>query len=323
MLLTAVQFAACSSSENELSQEERVPVAFSLGFDVSVTRANIFDNIWPDNTNITISNGINTFGYTTSNTSSAAASGAAVSLTPTVTTDKTHQFYWPVSNPSWKFSAWYPAGDTPTLLRTVPANQSVKTGESGLTEDDFTGLDFLYMPPTAAIWRSTVELALKHQLARVIVTVNTTMTEKHETVTNIEFGGGRLGLTATGTQNEAGQISWAVSGDNKITHMRERTTDADRNVNRYVFECLLPPQSNSTTTDELIKIYTTGAIKEGTTDTPEPRYYTYKNAFDLQPGYQYTYNLIISEEGKVLMGSVELTAWDIRTGVDDTQTITR
>ena len=316
---------ACSNSADELQQGQRVPVSFSLGFDVSVTRTSVFENVWPNNTVITISNGTDRFNYTTSSTSGSAYSGEAVSITPT---DLEHQFYWPVSDPSWKFSAWYPDDNVngPTLMMTVVPNQSVKTATNtvGIDEDVYTGWDILYMPPTSATWRSTVALALKHQLARVIVTVNTTLTEKHEKVVNIAFGGNRLGLTGIGTvSNTDGQITWAASGTSSITYMRERTTEEEKTVNRYVFECLLPPQANNTTTAELIKISTTGAIKEGTTDTPEPRTYIYKNAFDLQPGYQYTYNLVITEKGKVLLGSVELSQWDIKTGVDDIQTITR
>ena len=315
---------ACSNSADELQQDQRMPVSFSLGFDVSVTRTSVFENVWPNNTVITISNGTNQFNYTTSSTSGSASSGEAVSITPA---DPDDQFYWPVSDPSWKFSAWYPADDEngPRLTMTVVPNQSVKTATNtgGIDEDEYTGWDILYMPPTAATWRSTVALALKHQLARVIVTVNTTLTEYHETVENIAFGGNRLGLTGTGTvSNTDGQITWAASGTSSITNMRDRTTAEETAVNRYVFECLLPPQANNTTTEELIKISTTGAIKEGTT-TPEPRTYIYKNAFNLLPGYQYTYNLVITEKGKVLLGSVELSQWDIKTGVDDIQTITR
>ena len=327
--LLAVLLAACSTATDEqLSQEEegeRMPVSFSLGFDVSVTRTSIFENIWPNNTEITVSNGTDKFDYITSSTSSLSASGEAVKITPAVTADVNKRFYWPVSDKGWKFSAWYPAGDSPALSMTVEANQSVQsdTNTDGIDEETFTGGDILYMAPTAAVWRSTVPLALKHQHARVIVTVNTTQTEKHETVTNIEFANGRLGLTGTGTLNDAGEITWAASGTSGITNMRDRTIEAQKKDNRYSFECLVPPQKDTNTEKELIKIYTTGAIKEGTTDTPEPRVYTYKNAFDLQPGYQYTYNMVISEQGKVLLGSIVLTHWDMGTGVDDIQTITQ
>lgn len=312
---------ACSNSTDELQHKQLMPVSFSLGFDVSVTRTTIFENIWPNNTEITISNGTDQFNYTTSSTSGSASSGEAVSISPA---DPDDQFYWPVSDPSWKFSAWYPAGDNPTLTMAVVSNQSVKTATNtdGIDEDTYTRWDILYMPPTSATWRSTAALALKHQLARVIVTVNTTLTEYHETVANIAFGGNRLGLTGTGT-NTDGQITWTASGTNSITYMRNRTTEEEKAVNRYVFECLLPPQADNNTTAELIKISTTGAIKEGTTDEPEPRTYIYKNAFNLLPGYQYTYNLVITEKGKVLLGSVQLSQWDIKTGVDDIQTITR
>lgn len=317
-LMLSVLTAGCSTDQTE--SQESVPVVFSSQLGASVTRG-ISDNIWPDNTKISVFNGTDTYTYQTVAGSSALASGEAAAIKP-ITAANGSAFFWPINapTPAWQFSAWYPMADTAPSSLTVSDNQTA----TNLPEAEYANYDILYCPAVTSTFRQAVPLVFYHQAARVIVRVNSSFTEGREVVESMTFGGGRLALSGTltpGTSGEGGTAAWTTTGTttNTIT-MRDRSTEEGKALCNYVFECILPPQSNTTVTgQELIKMTTSG----GTDDlgAPEARTYTHKDVFDLKAGYLYTYNLIISEKGTITLSTVKVVPWSDPISVPNTAVI--
>lgn len=323
-MLLAMLMISCSSDSFDDVQEVNEPVVFSLSFGNTVTRAATVDNLWPANTQITISNGSNKT-YTTGNNPSNV-SGAATSLTP-IGDDA---FIWPTTNPSWSFSGWYPAGTSPTTNMTVAADQTIYdevTNMSGITDAVYYGYDILYCPPVAVSFRQKpVALTFLHQMARVVVIVNSSYTETKETVTGVEFGGGRLAVSGNITNQPAtnanGTTTWSVGTQNQTVKMRPNASKTDATSNVYAFECMLPPQSGGAKTtlnkeDNLILI--SSMTKE---ETPASRNYIYDTSFNMQAGYQYTYNLLISERGVITLATVKVTDWQTGTPINNSNGVT-
>lgn len=316
-LLLAMLSVGCSSDIDE-SQEQRVPVSFSTSFfKVSTTRSTL-DNIWPNNFQITISDGTGkTYTYQTADNSSELASGATSSLKPV-----TDAIYW--DNPSVVFSAWAPAGGS-----AAPTSWDVPADQRTISDADYLVNDRLYCPPEITPFtfqQSTpIHLQFHHELARIIVRINSSYTEGHEetvdevkvtkkeVVENVAFGGNRLALSGTITHSTTGvngTTGWTLSETKNlsITKMRPLASLTNASNNVYAFECIVIPQANTTTTDALIDITTSGA--EDHTHTLVERTYTYKSAFEFQSGYQYTYDMAISEQGTVTLDRVKVQDWD-------------
>ena len=323
LLLSAIAVGCTSVETIDSRQETPRPVAFSLQTAPTVTTraASTLDNLWPSATVISISNGTNVYNYQTAAESSSTDD--AVTLSPVSSI-----FYWPVDDPGWSFSAWYPATASPTSTSTATASITVNADQTETTTSEATykSYDLLYCPPTTATFWATVPLVFHHQMARVIVMINSDGTEGHdemvgsetvrkkEVVTNVALGGtNRLGLTGTittfSTTGANGSTVWNVATKGAcITKMRPLASHTNAASNLYAFECILPPQKDETADAPLIDITTSGA--EDHNHQLITRTYTYKSAFDYKAGYQYTYNLAISEQGTVTLDRVKVEGWD-------------
>lgn len=316
ILVTVV--AACSSdTDNGNKIDENVasvgePVTFAMAFSNELTRSGTtIDNVWPANKMVTIANNASTavmHDYTTGTTVTTNVDGYTV-LTPI-----TDNFIWPINNPNWSFSGWYPAAAS------APSGITVAADQSTLTSAEYEAYDLLYCPPTPVTFRQKpVALTFLHQLARVVVIIGSGYTDTKETVTKVEFGGDKVSLNGTisalgTTLNTNGTTTWTVSTEdtykNKSITMRPNADMTDATQNVYGFECMLPPQTYKqgetiTSISHLIKITSTKkAPEEGVI-----RNYHYGNTLDLKAGYQYTYNLLISEQGVVTLATVKVTDW--------------
>ena len=320
IMLLAMLMISCSSDSFDDVQEVNEPVVFSLSFGNTVTRAATVDNLWPANTQITISNGSKKT-YTTGNNPSNV-SGAATSLTP-IGDDA---FIWPTTNPSWSFSGWYPAGTIPTTNMTVAADQTIYdevTNMSGITDAVYYGYDILYCPPMAVSFRQKpVTLTFLHQMARIVVIVNSSYTETKETVDSVKFGGGNIALSGNITSQPMssannGTTTWSVGTQNQTINMRPIASMTNATSNVYAFECMLPPQSSSNNeVTNLVHISSTTKAAE-----PTKRVYNYKNSFNIQAGYQYTYNLLISEQGVITLATVKVTDWQTGAAINNNAVI--
>lgn len=294
---------ACSTDSAEPTAIEPQAVTFSSGFARVVTRSTL-DNEWADSTQIVVcctetgkTDKKYTYQYNDSEDTWAAVSTAS-------------KYYWPINDPSWTFSAW-PAGygDSPKTTMTVAANQSVyhaTNNPSGITESVYEGYDLLYCPPTTATYRQPVTLNFLHQMARVVVIVNSSNTDNKETVTNITYGGGHVGLTGNITTQATSSANalWTVSGSqNSTVTMRNRTTTTEASNNQYTFECILTPQSYTQQTPATLITITTTCTEYPT------RTYNYSSNFSLAAGNQYTYSISISESGKIVVSTVQVTPW--------------
>ena len=295
------------------------PVVFALALNPSATRAEVanrtIDNTWPANKTVTIRDcvGDSTHTFTTGDAPST------VSTTATALTATDGNFIWPVNDPQWEFEAWYPSGDAPATTLTVAADQSA------ITDDVFQGYDLLYCPPTAVTFRQRpVTLTFLHQMARVVVIVNSDYTNTKEKVTEITFGGGKAVLKGTissrgTTPNTNGETTWTASTEagyiNKTVTMRPYAAETNTSMNTYAFECILPPQRYPTegaltTVASLVHI-----ASEKKPATEGKRQYHYDGTINLQAGYQYTYNLLISEQGVITLATVKVTDWIMGTPV--------
>lgn len=308
LLLTPL-LAACSADSTISTAETEAtpePVVFAMTFgkNTSITRATTLDNLWPANTVVSISNGTK-IDYTTGTTPSTSAS-IATKLTPA----GANAFYWPSSDPVWKFSAWYPAGDSPAMSATVVADQG------NLEETPYQAYDLLYCPPTSVTFRQKpIELTFLHQLARVVVIVNSTYTERKEQVTEVKFGNGNIALSrnidALPNNHANGQTTWKDGTQNSTIIMRANATMTDTDNHVYTFECMVPPQTSTGTVENLVQITTSGS-EDGN------RTYNYSDAFDLKSGYQYTYTILISERGAITLATVKVTDWTTGAPVENT-----
>ena len=289
-------------------------VEFQMTFaSTPATRAvTTLDNVWPSNTQVTISNGTNAYTYTTAATSGEAAVGQLVPLH-----SQSGIFYWTIDDPGWNFSAWYPSGDAPVQNISVNVDQTA----TGTAETDYLGYDLLYCPPTPASFWDVVPLTFYHQMTRVLVSLNTDATDAKEKVTNVEFGGGKLNLAGTittlGTTGDGGTTVWSVPAGTSTITMRDRTErdgEGKNANNTYVYECMLPPQEVNDFTMSLVKITTDGS-EDGV------RTYTFKYALQLQAGYQTTYRLVLSEAGVVGIPTVQVMEWGSTESLNGTATI--
>lgn len=313
-LLVAILTVACTAGDLTYTAADSDVVAFAPRFNGGVTRSTL-DNVWPDETAIKVrrlkteatGDADVTHDYLTSATSSAEAGSTAVTLSPATDADK---FYWPISDPGWKFDAWPTAfhnatTDGPVTAMSVAADQSVYAADNttGITDAVYFGYDLLYCLPDATTYRRTVPLAFQHLMARVVVIVNSSNTDAKEQVSNIAFGGGHVGLAGS-VDITKNPVTWTLTSGQAgtVSKMRNTTSDAEKSANIYTYECLLPPQSYASSSD-IIVITTSG---DGTT----PRTYKYSNTISLQPGNQYTYSLSISESGKVVLATVQVVPWE-------------
>ena len=329
-LLLSILLTACSSDVSDEVQEQDEPVAFSMAFCQAATRATTLDNIWPNGSVITISNGTNVYNYRTKSNSADAEAGTMVRLEPA----SANYFFWPTTNKNWQFKAWYPATSNPTSTSTrtsgitVNADQTVydaTDNATGITDAEYLGYDLLYSEyNSTSTYRGTVPLQFHHQMTRVIVQVNSDFTEGHEekienvtvrkkeVVDSVFFGGDRLKLTGaiTGfsTTGANGSTTWSVSGNPTSIKMRPLSALSNPENNLYVFECILPPQANATSDALLITIITSGA--EDHEHNLIKRTYKYYDSFNLQSGYQYTYDLAISEQGTITLDRVKVDGWN-------------
>ena len=307
-LLLALLLSACSADSGIGSAEMGEAVEFSLSFAKAVTRAGdgdnrTVDNLWPAGAQVTISNGTTQNNFTTGS-SPGTSSGVAVSLAPV-----SEDFIWPTNDPHWSFSAWYPAGNSPAMSQTVIADQN------SLEDAYYYAYDILYCPTMAVTFRQKpVTLNFLHQMARVVVIVNSTYTETKETVTEVKFGYGHIALSrnidALATTNANGQTTWKDGTQNSTITMRTNTAMTNATSHVYAFECMLPPQASTGDVTNLVQI---------TTD--KPRTYNYTSSFSFQSGYQYTYNLLISEQGVITLATVQVTDWTTGSPVNNTATI--
>ena len=312
--LVAAMMTSCSTDSKEIIKAEGKAVEFQMTFgaSASVTRATTLDNVWPDNSEVSISNGTNRYVYKTGGGSGTAAAGELVSLSPYSGT-----FYWPIDNPNWHFSAWYPSYEAPQQNITVNTDQTT----AGTPEANYLKYDLLYCPPTPAPFWGVVPLTFYHQMARVLVSLNTDATEAKEQVTKVEFGGGRLNLsgsiTTLGTTGDGGTTVWSVSPGTSTITMRDRTVrdgEGKNANNTYLYECMLPPQEVNDFEMSLVKITTSGA-EDGV------RTYTFKYALQLLAGYQTTYRLMLSEAGVVGIPTVQVMEWGSTENLNGTATI--
>ena len=308
-------------------------MAFSLAFNNTVTRAGVddnrtIDNLWPKDAHVTISNVTSTYTVAMGAKTSDFTVGESPSLSSDVATSLSPiaddgNFIWPTTNPNWSFSAWYPAGDHPQMNITVAADQTVwkeTSNPNGLKDAEYNAYDLLYCPSTTVTFRQKpVTLNFLHQLARVVVIVNSNYTEDKGEVTAVEFGGGKVALSGSiqnlGTTGANGATTWTTGTQNSTIKMRDHSTDDEKASHVYTYECMLPPQASDGTVSNLVKIYSHGTQKG------ERTFKTSDMSFEMKAGYQYTYNLLISEQGVITLATVMVTDWETGQAVGNTATI--
>lgn len=309
VFLLPLAVAACGSDADEQQSDSTMqsaePISFSAGLaaDASVTRASVTtENAWPANTRIAIHEDATskTLPYVT------AANGGnaeAIPLRPEGNT-LSDMFYWAVTKESRTFRAWYPYSSSPW---TLPKAVSVPADQNAQSADAYYAQDILYAPSTTFEYKQRgAQLDFYHQLCRVVVNVTSTGTqnlvdEVKMGTDNIALSGnittlGSSGLGATGTTT-----AWSGVTGSATVNMRNNA--ALRNDARYfaVYECMLPPQSGG---DFDTPLFTIKATKDTTTKT-----YKYRDSFDFQAGYQYTYNLLLSKGGVVIIATVSVGNW--------------
>lgn len=308
VLLSVITVACSDVSSNEPAGDASA-VAFSPRLHAPVTRSTL-DNSWTTGQTIRITNGTDTYDYSyDAGTDTWTAVGS--------------KFYWPINNPSWDFEAW-PAdyGEAPKTEMTVKANQTANTTDTendGITEASYEDYDLLYCPPTSATYRQPVTLSFLHQMARVVVILNTNNTEEQDEVTKIELGNSHIGLKgsiatqATTSANATWTLDNSSAYTGKTITMRNRTTADEKKRNVYTFECMLPPQRYDTSA-KLLSITTD--YKDG--GTTKHHTFSYTATFNYQSGNVYTYDLAASAAGKIILLNMQVQPWEAVENIDNT-----
>lgn len=305
--------AGCSSDETVAavgttdSVEERVPVEFSSQLP-AVTRATTIENVWTSGDVIAVSNGSTLHRYIAAATSTA---GAIVNLS--FAGEYSDQFFWPTSDPSWTFTAWYPYNNgTQWTAIEVAENQNT------IDADVYKNYDLLYATYGPVQFKKRVHFVFYHQLAHVIVnaTVSPASGDSNERVTAIEFGRNNVALTGSLTMGTTGgsvatpSVAWTVAEANKTHSVTMRYKETSSSV--YTYECMLPPQAIGDAETPLLTIKTID-------DEQATRTYLYKSPYTLQAGYEYTFDMSVNELGVLKVNSLTITGWG--TGAGGTGTV--
>ena len=302
LTLSGLQTTSCTTDPMETQKEScGVPVSFTMGFPVITTRAEAttLDNIWTANKqHIAVKN------MTTNSVQEYVpkeTSATSVASVPLTLVDISETYYWPQTNPNWTFTAWYPyAASAPSGITVAEDQQS-----SNVSDADYLNYDLLYAPTVTPTFLENVPLVFYHQMARVVVTVNSSYTENQDEVTLVKFGKENISLTASlspGSTGTNGTASWSsYSNTGKTIIMRNTSTDAGKALNVYTFECMLPPQSGGSTSTTLLTI---------STNATSDNNFEYKNAFNLMAGNQYNYDMAVSAAGRIIIISATVTGWD-------------
>lgn len=305
IVLQLAVLTGCSESAEPLPSAEGMPVVFSMDFGVK-TRSTL-DNIWPNNTRIAISKGSgDILSYYTPANSASANSGEAITLSA----DASNMLSWPSTNPNWQFTAWYP------YAATAPSGITVANDQSTIDNDTYWGYDIMYAPTVSDIYQATVPLKFYHQMARVVVVVNTDNTPYKEQVTSVTFGEGTKDISITGTLTPGvtggatgtAAVWTPTAATNSYITMRKTSTNAEEESHIYTYECMLPPQSGGSSSTNLLTIKTSGHIDEQ--EGAKDRTYVYSASYDLQAGYQTNYYITCKDGSVIIIITSTVAGWN-------------
>ena len=317
-LLLLMLFAiGCSDNKETLTGKDGMPVMFSMSFPsaMTVTRSTL-DNVWPNSTVISVSNGTATYQYVTPENSASASSGAILPLSPYGDV----LLNWPATNPNWSFTAKYPHDWDPAENITVANDQS--TANTDITDNVYWAYDKIYAPAVSGYYQTTVPLKFYHQMARVVVVVSTANTALQDVVTSVTFGQGskdvdvvgsitKLGETGSGATDESKKTVWSTTpATNSYITMRKTSIKTEEDSHVYTFECMLPPQSGGAADTDLLTIYTT--------TNEAPRKYVYQATYSLEAGCQYNYFITCKESGVIMVNTLTVSGWNTNVVVSNT-----
>ena len=297
---------ACGGDSSETANEgmqSQMPVSFSAGLAVSrQTRANITtENLWDGYVQVAVYDKNNTrvLPFRPNTTTTAEATTALLPVGS--------NFYWALNPEERHFTAWHPyASSDNDSPWTAERPLSVNVDQSTLTNSDYQSQDVLYAPEISFSYPNSGLLKFYHQLCRVVVNVTSTSTTN--IVKEVKLGDNNIGVQGnittpgfTGEMATGTTTVWgSVSGTSTIT-MR-KNTDHSNDAGFYaVYECILPPQNGGSYDKAL---FTIKAEKNNVTKT-----YIYKDSYSFLPGYQYTYNLMLSKSGAVTIATVSVGNW--------------
>ena len=313
LLLLPLLTTACSDSDESLFMEQSEPVEFDVALGSATRAGTTLDDVWPSGATVAICTGTTTKSYQTS------GSGSTVNLIPS----GSDSFIWAVDGNAMVYKGWYPFSESELSTLTVEADQRVDdiaitsiatdgtltAGNTVLSDQGYLSLDKLYAPAVTVPYKRRASLMFYHQLCRVVVNVNSAATNNfvwsvtmgdNNLNTSSEYS--RLGKTGeTATDNNTKSL-WTTTSGSEVIKMRR--TAYDKSLHTATYECILPPQSGGDYDHALFTLKTTKY--KSTTDDPT---FIYKDAFDLQAGYQYTYNLLLSRTGALTIATVTVSNW--------------
>lgn len=336
-MLALCGLAACGNGEDSPMpagyEGNGLPVVFSASMQESITRSSTLDNEWTSAMHVAVRNTTNNqvLDYVVQSdqtTLRPATMGTVSGSNPWWSAAQAATtFWWPASTQSLTFDAWCVNGGAYSSAQ--PESFTVAVDQNTQSADDYQKQDVLYAPAVETAWKQTVPLVFYHQMARVVVTVNSSLTEGAQSVTGVTFGSNNMfrtgsisnwGYTGTQATISGNATAWdrnSLANPSTIV-MRNTASDATNKV--FTYECLLPPQSGGNESTALITITTTPSATatavERNSDT-----YTLKQAYDMKAGYLYDYNIAVSEKGKVSITTVMVYDWSSTENVAGTATV--
>lgn len=229
-----------------------------------------------------------------------STAGSAKALT--YTGAATGAFQWLSQSEQIKIKAWS-FGTTTSPGTTVPTTFSIETTQTG----DYVK-ELLYSPEASESYTSSaINIPLYHQLARVVVNVTNTESDKYQddgfTISSVVIGSttNKIPTSATFTEPATGNFgTWNSQGtDGTITAKAETTVG----TNKATYSAVVIPYDGTTNS----KYYQSGHKFITITTSRGVYTYTLTSNLNIEPGKQYTFNITNLNEIKL---NVTVTAWD-------------
>ena len=245
-------------------------------------------------------------------------STAGSARTLTYTGAATDAFQWLSLTEQIKIKAWS-FGTKTSPGTTVPTTFNIETTQTG----DYVK-ELLYSPEASKSYTSNaINIPLYHQLARVVVNVTNTESDKYQndgfTVSSVVIGSttNEIPTSATFSEPASGNYgTWSIQGTpvtGTVTAKAE-TTLGDPGTNKATYSAVIIPYDGSQNGSgsyykaghKFITITTSRGIYTFTIpskDSSDNIIYGY----NIEPGKQYTFNITNLNEIKL---NVTVTAWD-------------
>lgn len=227
----------------------------------------------------------------------------------------TDEFIWMSQSEKIALRAWSYGNSTTTTTDPDGATFTISTTQNS----DSYVKELLYSPGpqspnttnySYSVNSSSLNIPLYHQLARVVVNVSNTESDKYQddgfTISSVVIGSttNKIPTSATFTEPASGFYgTWSSQGNDGTVTAKAETTLGDPGTNKATYSAVVIPYDGTTNS----KYYQSGHKFITITTSRGVYTYTLTSNLNIEPGHQYTFNITNLNEIKL---NVTVTAWD-------------